>query len=107
MKTVLRYGVFRTVTLPFRAIYYTGKKLFTDSGSVEEDILDVNLTKMFEHFGEALPQLIISCVFIHNNGGPYTHPINTTSAVFSAGSLAFGIFTGFKAWKAWWGADEV
>ena len=40
--------------------------------------------------GEALPQLILSCVFIVNNGGPQLHYINTVSAVFSGLSFLYG-----------------
>ena len=89
-------GVLSLMYLPCEAIRYTGKKLFTDCPYAEENVGLVNVVKLFEHFGEALPQLILSCVYIHNNGGPLTHPINTTSAVFSAGSLAIGIFTSIK-----------
>lgn len=46
---------------------------------------------MFEHIGEALPQLILSCVFIGYNGGPLDNIINTISAFFSAMSLLYGL----------------
>ena len=89
------------IVLPFYAIYYTGKKMFSDNSydeqSAEDKLQNINIFKMFEHFGEALPQLILSCVYIHNNGGPYTHPFNTTSAVLSAGSLAYGVFNGIRS----------
>ena len=46
------------------------------------------------HIGEALPQLILSCLFIMNNGGPLhgplLHYINSISAIFSALSFLYG-----------------
>ena len=48
--------------------------------------------------GESLPQLIISIVFIANNGGVELHPWNTTSAVFSAGSVMIGFITSVMIW---------
>ena len=51
--------------------------------------------------GESLPQLIISIVFIANNGGVELHPWNTTSAVFSAGSVMIGFITSGILWVSW------
>jgi len=52
--------------------------------------------KMFEHLGEAGPQLILMSFYIYNNGGHHEHPLSVTSAVFSAGSLLIGLVTGFE-----------
>ena len=47
--------------------------------------------------GEALPQLILSCVFIAANGGPFQHMLNTTSAFFSATSFLYGFIISVDA----------
>ena len=44
----------------------------------------------FPFLGEALPQLILSCIFIINNGGPLLHYINSISAIFSGLSFLYG-----------------
>ena len=62
---------------------------------------------IFEHIGEALPQLILSVIFLVNNypfllafdtlfGIPI--PISLVSAIFSCGSLCMGIYSSCKAW---------
>ena len=64
--------------------------------------------KLFEHLGEALPQIILALVFCSNNF-PFLSvhdtsfvPIPTTiiSIFFSCGSLCMGLYTGYKACKA-------
>ena len=40
--------------------------------------------------GEALPQLILSCVFISQHGGPELHSVTAVSAVFSGLSFLYG-----------------
>ena len=49
--------------------------------------------------GESLPQLILGITFIVNNGGAVTHPLNTCSAVLSAGSVLIGLITSVIMWK--------
>ena len=72
----------------------------------------------FWYPGAAGPQLILMIIFIVNNGGPTEHPFSVTSgeiisiitelslvnnsllivAVFSAGSLLYGIYASGTAW---------
>ena len=49
--------------------------------------------------GEALPQLVLSSVFITYNGGPAKHPISVTSAFFSANSFIYGFLISVDAFR--------
>ena len=63
------------------------------------------LLKLFECFGEAIPQLILGVVYVSNNY-PYLKehddyfgigvPVSVISCVFSFGSVVIGVFTGCK-----------
>ena len=68
-------------------------------------LLDI-LAQMSLFSGESFPQLVISIIFIANNGGVETHPWNTASAVFSAGSVIIGIITSVMAYKNGANDDE-
>ena len=61
-------------------------------------IKELERMKLFEHFGESLPQVILSIVFIVNNGGIAANLVNSVSAAFSAGSLLFGIIISRILW---------
>ena len=61
-------------------------------------IKELDRMKLFEHFGESLPQVILSIVFIVNNGGIAANLVNSVSAAFSAGSLLFGIIKSCILW---------
>ena len=121
------YPVILVIFNPFVAILLTGSKVILgDDNMLEKKIgdgfLEMNMyvvtrIKLFEiigilvkilyrlpiinhllaFIGESAPQLVLSCVFIHNHGGPAVHPINTASAVFSAGSVLIGFITSVKA----------
>lgn len=88
------------LAVPVASIYYSGKLLVSKKNGEEEgeegamDFLKV--LKLFEHLGEAGPQLILMIIFIVNNGGATEHPVSVTSAVFSAGSFLFGMYTSYK-----------
>merc|ERR1712131_551203 len=105
---LILHSVVMMITLPLQATILSGSNLiFGDDNMVEKKMDDFKLLnsmriidhlKLFEILGESLPQLIISIVFIANNGGVETHPWNTTSAVFSAGSVMIGIITYGNLW---------
>merc|ERR1711879_547754 len=70
-------GVFTSLLYPLyvpaMSIYYSGKLLL--GGEDEGDNLtNMKVLKMFEHLGEAGPQLILQIIFITNNGGVTLHP---------------------------------
>ena len=96
---MLIFGVFYLLVVPIVSLWFTGKDLFSvgDSGDRDKDMDMVKVLKLFEHIGEALPQLVLSCVFIGYNGGPLQHPLNTTSAFFSAVSLLYGLILSVDA----------
>ena len=95
---IIIFGVFYLVVVPIVSIWFTGKDLFTPGDNDRDrDMAMVKVLKMFEHIGEALPQLVLSCIFIANNGGPYEHLLNTTSAFFSAMSLLYGLVISIDA----------
>ena len=96
---ILIFGVFYLFVVPVVSIWFTGRDLFSvgDSGDRDRDMAMVKVLKLFEHIGEALPQLVLSCVFIGYNGGPMVNWINTTSAFFSAMSLLYGLVISIDA----------
>jgi hypothetical protein len=51
------------------------------------------------YLGEALPQLVLSSIFITYNGGPARHPISVTSAFFSANSFIYGFLISVEAFR--------
>lgn len=82
-------------------------------GSIDEetnlvgviDTSDLPVWKLFEHIGEALPQIILAVVFSSNNFPflvakdiiiPYV-PTTLISIIFSCGSLCMGMYTGIKS----------
>ena len=96
---ILIFGVFYLFVVPVVSIWFTGRDLFSvgDSGDRDRDMAMVKVLKLFEHIGEALPQLVLSCVFIGYNGGPLVNWINTVSAFFSAMSLLYGLVISIDA----------
>ena len=96
---ILIFGVFYLFVVPMVSIWFTGRDLFSvgDSGDRDRDMAMVKVLKLFEHIGEALPQLVLSCVFIGYNGGPLVNWINTISAFFSAMSLLYGLVISIDA----------
>lgn len=96
---MLIFGVFYLLVVPIVSLWFTGKDLFSvgNSGDRDKDMDMVKVLRLFEHIGEALPQLVLSCVFIAFNGGPLEHPLNTTSAFFSAVSLLYGLILSVDA----------
>merc|ERR1719507_775530 len=74
------------LSVPALSIYESGKLLFRG-----QDQTGTRAWRLFEHLGEAGPQLILMIIFTTNNGGPTVNPLWITSAVFSAGSFLFGI----------------
>ena len=62
--------------------------------------------KLFENIGEAVPQAIMCLLFISNNFDFILHeetstwmpiPLSIVSLIFSVGSIAMGLYTGFKS----------
>merc|ERR550517_1485392 len=64
----------------------------------EVDQNKARVLKIFEHIGEALPQLAISLTFLFNEG-TYHHPLTVLSAIVSLISLMMGLVTGTLALK--------
>jgi len=62
----------------------------------EIDQEKARVLKVFEHIGEALPQLCISLVFLHHEGTS-RHPLTLLSSVVSLISLLIGLTTGTLA----------
>merc|ERR1711862_36805 len=92
--------------VPFFNLYYNFFCLFVcrgDDGKNCKKLVQMtdNLSKIIELvnlMGEALPELVISCLFISHNGGAISeNTILIISAVFSAGSILWGISRGLFA----------
>jgi len=93
-------GLFYWVTAPITVLALATKTVCCYQGDQQRD-LDQNkahVLKMFEHIGEALPQLAISLTFLYNEG-TYHHPLTVLSASVSLISLLMGILTGTLALK--------
>ena len=90
-------GLLYPLLLTATSLYFTGRELFIGQQNEAADTKLLNLYKLFEHILEAFPQLLIGIVYIANNGGPGPNYVQTVSAVFSSGSLIFGIVTGCEA----------
>jgi len=93
-------GLFYWVTAPITVLGLATKTVCCYQGDQQRD-LDQNkahVLKMFEHIGEALPQLAISLTFLYNEG-TYHHPLIVLSASVSLISLLMGILTGTLALK--------
>ena len=108
--------LFCYILLPLTAFVIGVKVLFGAEIDPDEDIIDIfpdtRLSKnnlpnflLFEHLGEALPQLTLSLIFLINNypfllvfdtlfGIPI--PISLVSSIFSFGSLCMGFYSGCK-----------
>jgi len=97
----LFFGVFYMIFTPYLTIFNTGSLLCGSVESYEEDIVGdlATVYKFFEVFFEALPQTIISAVFLSNNGGFASNPIQATSIVFSGMGVIYGSIQGFIACK--------
>ena len=103
----LFYPIF-AIYVSFR-IAWAGKDYDDD---VKEDAIEqVAFVKMTESVGEAVPQFILSLVFIANNY-PYllendvyfgVHvPLSCISCIFSFGSMIMGLMNGFALFKHAW-----
>ena len=68
---ILIFGVFYLLVVPIVSIWFTGRALIKNTESDDRDMDMVKVLKLFEHIGEALPQLVLSCIFIASNGGPW------------------------------------
>ena len=99
------------VVIPFAALKNGVKHLLNGEVDEEEDLIaEINpkylpFFKLFEILGEALPQFILTLVFVSNNypflmdndryfGIPI--PVSIISLVFSVGSLIMGVISGCK-----------
>ena len=103
-------GAIQAIVSPIAAVLITGAYLVLGENEAEEfenrmgnSFLNMNMVmvlfvKVFEILGESLPQLILTIVFISNNGGPMKHKINSASAVFSGGSVLYGLITSGGMW---------
>ena len=109
LEAVLRAAI-QAIVSPIAAVLITGAYLVLGENEAEEfenrmgnSFLNMNMgmvlfVKVFEILGESLPQLILTIVFISNNGGPMKHKINSASAVFSGGSVLYGLITSGGMW---------
>ena len=68
---ILIFGVFYLIVVPIVSIWFTCRALIKNTESDDRDMDMVKVLKLFEHIGEALPQLVLSCIFIASNGGPW------------------------------------
>ena len=103
-------ALMNVILAPFLAIIITGRNLFLhiiEDEPLEFAPLGLNLEaitglKLFEHFFEALPQLILSFIYISNHGGLFENIHLVISSIFSLGSLVYGIIiscsTCFQIW---------
>lgn len=97
----LFYGVFYMIFTPILTIISTGRFLCRSVEAEDEDVMGnlATVFKFFEVFFEALPQTITSAVFLYNNGGFASNPIQATSIVFSGMGVIYGSIQGFTACK--------
>jgi len=96
----LCYGLFYWVSAPITVLGLASKAVCCYQGDEQREV-DQNkarVLKIFEHIGEALPQLAISLTFLFNEG-TYHHPLTVLSAIVSLISLMMGLVTGTLALK--------
>ena len=105
--------VYIYVCIPCIAMYFAFKKALEGDKFVNREVFMIDskflpFYRLWEHVGEALPQLIISLTFISKNypfiyaeeqyfEGSISFPISILSAIFSGGSLAYGLYSGCLA----------
>jgi len=96
--TFLLYGPLYSVSAPVTVLSLAVRAVCCYGGDQqrEEDQDRARALKIFEHLGEALPQLTISLVFLYREGLSL-HPLTVTSAVVSFISLMIGMVTGAVA----------
>ena len=90
-------GLLYPLVLAVGSLYLTGSQLFCGQNVQAVDSKFMNFYKLFEHLLEAFPQLVISIVYIANNGGFVANFVQAVSAMFSTGSLILGLVTGCNA----------
>ena len=73
---ILIFGVFYLLVVPIVSIWFTARALVKNTDSDDRDMDMVKVLKLFEHIGEALPQLVLSCIFIASNGGPWVSTLH-------------------------------
>ena len=97
-------------------IAMTGEKDEYRKIAKDIDTGDIPFWKLFEHLGEAVPQLIMCLIFIINNFKFIVHeetstwmpiPISIVSLVFSVGSIMMGLYTGCNSCKHGEGTEQV
>ena len=91
-------GAIAPFFVPFIAILMGFRKLSGSFEPSETIMLKIKHYKLCENVGEALPQLILSIMFIVNYWDDYDMTINVVTAIFSSGSVLFGLITSGKAW---------
>jgi len=84
--------------VPALSIYCAARELFWGEDR-EERLTKLNGWKMYEHLGEAGPQLVLMVIYLVNNGGHTWFSV--TSAVLSAGSLLYGIYSSYFPYSVW------
>jgi len=97
-RTFLLFGPLYFISAPVTVLSLAVKAVCCYGGDQqrEQDQDRARALKIFEHLGEALPQLTISLVFLYSEGVSL-HPLTVLSAVVSAISLMIGIVTGAVA----------
>lgn len=94
----LLFGPLYSISAPITVLSLAVKAVCCYGGDQqrEQDQDRARALKIFEHLGEALPQLTISLVFLSSEG-VFLHPLTVLSAVVSAISLMIGLVTGAVA----------
>jgi len=96
----LFFGVFYMISTPILNILSTGRVFSVGVWNPENDDGLGNLATLFmffEVFFEALPQTIISAIFLYNNGGFASNLIQAISILFSGMGVIYGSIQGFIA----------
>ena len=106
--------LFIYVVIPFAALKNGVKHLMNAEVDEKENLIafiqpkELPFYKLFEILGEALPQFILTVVFVSNNypfpmeNDPYFGipiPVSIISLVFSFGSLIMGVLSGINAFR--------
>ena len=91
--------IFYPFTLPVYSMALTWRALLQhckakSDQELHRDSAALDYYRLVEHIGEALPQLIISCVLIYTTGGAAYNGWDTISAALSAFSLVYGMLKG-------------
>ena len=106
--------LFIYVVVPFAALKNGLKHLINGEVDEEKNLIaflnpkELPFAKLFEILGEALPQFILTVVFVSNNY-PFLMdhdtyfdipiPVSIISLVFSFGSLIIGVTSGINSWR--------